>query len=289
MTEPEPEHEPRSAAAQSSNQSPPRIQTNETSEIVGTEEGIVKFNNNIITQQVSSETPRSELQSEQERPQEQTKAKNSGLDQIQHSSPQQQHQQEPPKKRVRTSRAADEEKTRSKRLFGGILASLGQFNEDAKRKSAARTKRNEIDQKVQAGRQVVYTFDSIPTTRTTVTEHDIDNKTSAQTEKVRQERVVRQKVADIRARAKYLVTKTVPEITYLPRLLTDAEKDVIKRQLQDAQIVIDQAWAEFEQKYDKHEIKTPQVEEKEQQRHDENETEKENESDKPDSVVKETN
>ncbi|KAK7206684.1 hypothetical protein BZA70DRAFT_111124 [Myxozyma melibiosi] len=147
----------------------------------------------------------------------------------------------PAPKRVRREhdplKAKLEEKGRSRRMFGQILSSLGQFKEETTR-SAATSKRSLVDKQVQ---QALAEKDKKLQEETTKRNKQIqfENEKSA----------LKAQIERLRKDAKFLRTKAKPSILYKPYIFTDDEEDTLDRQFDEAEDEVDRLWDQFRRKY----------------------------------------
>ncbi|KAI2626626.1 pinin/SDK/memA/ protein conserved region-domain-containing protein [Hypoxylon sp. NC1633] len=140
---------------------------------------------------------------------------------------------------TRRESAIQEEKRRGKRLFGGLLNTLSQTASNSQQK-----KRQDIERRQQA---------KAHQQTAQVDKHREDKL--AKLRAVRQveqfkfdERVMETSVANMRTRARFLVTKSIPEIFYLPWDPTDEQKAIIKNQRRTVEEAIDAYTISFERR-----------------------------------------
>lgn len=140
--------------------------------------------------------------------------------------------------RDRRANAIQEEKRRGKRLFGGLLSTLSQTTSSSQQK-----KRQEIERRQQA---------KVHQQRVEDDKHKEEKlaklKTIRKAEQLKfDEQVMKAKHSNMLATARFLKTKSIPEIFYLPWDPTVEQEQTIKHQIREAEDIIDRELHDFKQ------------------------------------------
>ncbi|KAI1769253.1 hypothetical protein GGR53DRAFT_475079 [Hypoxylon sp. FL1150] len=148
--------------------------------------------------------------------------------------------------RDRRANAIQEEKRRGKRLFGGLLSTLSQTTSSSQQK-----RRQEIERRQQA---------KVHQQRAEEDKHREKKleklKAIRQAEQLRfDEQVMKAKHSNMLATARFLKTKSDPEIFYLPWDPTVEQEQIIKDQIREAEDIIDKDLHDFK-RYKEQRMKT---------------------------------
>ncbi|KAI1857015.1 uncharacterized protein JN550_013508 [Neoarthrinium moseri] len=135
--------------------------------------------------------------------------------------------------------ASQEEKKRGQRLFGGLLSTLSQKNSNSQQK-----RRQEIERKQREKASQLRAEDDKQRAAKLAELNTVRKREQIKWD----EKVMRTKHDHLLATARFLRTRTVPQVYYLPWEPTEDEEDIIKDQIRDAEDLIDSETREFKQR-----------------------------------------
>jgi len=166
--------------------------------------------------------------------------------------------------------ALQEEKKRGKRLFGGILGTLGR----PAAPSTHQIRRRDIERRQQQEQQQHKQYERAHQQQKTEEDKKLQAGKLAKLKRMREveqvkfdEHVMRTRHADLLAKARFLRTKSSPSVYYLPWRPTQVQGEVIAKQINDTKELVQREQYDFDRRKDQRmrnlgfekEKKTPDV------------------------------